>query len=64
MIPQVGDRYTWTPAAFIRPDGREGYELARSVTGRIVHVSAAHRHFTAEAVLNGYTLRETFKFSS
>lgn len=30
--------------------------------GRVVYINEEHRHFTAEADLNGKKLRESFKF--
>ena len=30
--------------------------------GRVVYINEAHRYFTAEAQIDGKTLRESFKF--
>lgn len=59
----IGDTYTWAPAAF---EGLTGIERengkVRSVSGRIVYINEAHRYYTAEAECNGYKLRESFKY--
>ena len=59
----IGDTYTRTPATF------EGTSGIMSVTTkettahrRVVYINEAHRYFTAEADINGKTLRESFKF--
>ena len=59
----IGEPFSWKPAAF------EGSTGIMSVTtkettahGRVIYINEAHRYFTAEATLNGKTLRESFKF--
>ena len=59
----IGDTYSWTPAAF------EGVSGIMSVTtkettahGRVVYINERHRYFTEEADINGIRLRESFKF--
>ena len=58
----IGDTYTWTPAAFEGASGICGFEKLKTVHDRIVYISEAHRYFTAEADFNGKKLRESFKF--
>ena len=60
----LGDAYSWQPSAFMENGWRTGKKNAQkdTVRGRIIHINAAHRGFTAEAVVNGHTLRESFKF--
>ena len=33
-----------------------------TVHGRVICVNEQHQHFTAEADVNGYKIRESFKF--
>lgn len=58
----IGDTYSWTPAAFEGASGLGSFEKPKTVHGRIVYINEAHRHFTAEAKANGFKLRESFKF--
>lgn len=58
----IGDTYSWTPAAFEGASGICGFKKPRTVHGRIVYINECHRYFTAEADINGKTLRESFKF--
>lgn len=58
----IGDTYSWTPAAFEGASGLGSFEKLRTVHGRIVYINEAHRYFTAEADTNGNKLRERFKF--
>lgn len=60
---QIGDSYTWTPAAF--EGGASGARAkkarrARAVTGRIVYIHPQRRFFTAEAKVGGGLIRECF----
>lgn len=59
----TGDTYTWIPSAF---EGRDGIMAAvnrvYSVSGRVVYINEAHRFFMAEAEVNGFKIRECFKF--
>jgi len=58
MEIRVGNMYAWKPTAFYDPKTRE---IPRTVRGTIVHVNPEHHCFTAEAIVNGYPVRETFK---
>ena len=55
---RVGNVYSWQPMAFYDPKTRE---IPRTVRGVVIHVNPAHHCFTAEAIVNGYPIRETFK---
>ena len=60
---QVGDSYTWTPAAFEgEASGERDKRLrrTRSVTGRIVYIHPQRRYFMAEAKVGSHLLRECF----
>lgn len=64
---KVGDRVTFKPSAFFTPEdvpaGAMGERrMAVRLTGRVIHVSHEHRHYTVEGDCYGYPLRETFKF--
>ena len=62
---KIGDPVTFCPSAFadapivVGPGGRN---ISRQVRGRVICVNPAHRTYTVEAEINGYRLRETFKF--
>lgn len=58
----IGDTYSWTPAAFEGASGICGFEKLKTVHGVIVYINEAHRFFLAEALVFGYMLRECFKF--
>ena len=58
----IGDTFSWKPAAFEGASGICGFEKLRTVHGRIVYINEHHRYFTAEADINGNKLRESFKF--
>lgn len=58
MEIRVGNVYSWKPTAFYDPKTRE---IPRTVRGTIVYVNPEHHCFTAEAIVNGYPIRETFK---
>lgn len=58
----IGDTYSWTPAAFEGTSGLCSFEKLRTVHGRSVYINERHRYFTAEAEVNGIKLRESFKF--
>ena len=60
---QVGDSYTWTPAAFEgEASGERDKRLrrTRSVTGRIVYIHPQRRYFLAEAKGGNAVIRECF----
>ena len=62
---RTGDTYSWAPAS---NEGASGVMEIRkergrlTVHGRVICVNERHRHFTAEADVNGYKIRESFKF--
>lgn len=58
----IGDTYSWTPAAFEGASGICNIKRLARVSGRVVYINEAHRYFTAEAELHGIKLRESFKF--
>ena len=60
----IGETYSWQPTAFMENGWRDGNKTHKkdAVHGRIVYINTAHRYFTAETVVNGYRLRESFKF--
>lgn len=39
----IGDTYSWTPAAFEGASGLGSFEKLRTVHGRIVYINEAHR---------------------
>ena len=62
---KIGDTKTFIPSAFseLSRDGRQkGYAHPAHVKGRIIAINWRHRHFTVEGVVNGYTIRESYKF--
>lgn len=59
---RINDTITWTPAAFEGANGIMSVGRCGEVHGRIVYINHKHRYFTAEADINGYKLRESFKF--
>lgn len=58
----IGDTYSWTPAAFEGASGICGFEKRKTVHGRVMYINERHRYFTAEADINGNKLRDSFKF--
>lgn len=62
MTLNVGDTYSWTPAAFEGASGLGSFEKLKTVHGRIVYINELHRYFTAVAEVNGIKIRESFKF--
>lgn len=58
----IGEPFSWKPAAFEGASGLGSFEKLRTVHGRIVYINEAHRYFTADTDINGYKLRESFKF--
>lgn len=58
----IGDTFSWKPAAFEGASGLCSFEKLKTVHGRIVYINERHRYFTAEAEVNGSRLRESFKF--
>ena len=58
----IGEPFSWTPAAFEGASGLCSFEKLRTVHGRIVYINERHRYFTAVAEVKGIKLRESFKF--
>ena len=63
--PRLGDKYSFTPEAFIGE--REGVApgrvpIPRRVTGKVVCINDAHRWFRVAYEVHGYRLSECFKF--
>ena len=56
---QVGDPYPFRPSAFMG----DGHHRTAPLTGTVIAVNRAHRHFTVAARVNGHIIRETFKFA-
>ena len=64
---QVGDKVRFVPSGFSSeptqsPLPGKKDPPPREVTGTVIAVNREHRHYTVEAKVFGYTLRETFKF--
>lgn len=62
---KIGDAKTFVPSAFSEPsrDGaQKRYCHPAHVKGKIIAINWRHRHFTVEGVVNGHTIRETYKF--
>lgn len=62
---KIGDTKVFVPSAFseLSRDGNQiRYSHPAHVKGRIIAINWRHRHFTVEGVVNGYTIRETYKF--
>ena len=55
----VGDAVAFIPAPFVH---YEHNEAPVSLSGRVIYVNDAHRHYTVEAPCNGYKIRESFMF--
>ena len=61
---QVGDKYTWTPAAWCgetaaSPPGKKK-AIPRSVTGKVIYIHPRRRYFTVQAKVNGGWITESF----
>lgn len=62
---KIGDAKTFVPSAFSelsRDGAQKRYSHPAHVRGRIIAINWRHRHFTAEGVVNGHIIRETYKF--
>ena len=60
---RIGEKITWTPAAFeheLSGERANKMRKLRSVTGRIVYIHPARRHYMAEAKVGNETIRECF----
>ena len=49
----IGDTYTWTPAAFEGASGICNIKRLPRASGRVVYINEAHRYFTVEADIDG-----------
>ena len=59
MKIEIGTPYSFRPAAFIA--SREGgIWQTPMLHGRVVYINREHGYFTAEAMVNGRALRESF----
>lgn len=64
---QIGDKMLFTPAAFgaEKSGALPGHkEIPRQVTGQVVYIHPKRWYFTVAAVVNGQTIKESFKFKS
>lgn len=63
-MPQVGDTITFVPYAFDRNARMipRGAVAPYALRGVVIDVNAEHRHYTVEAQLYGFTIRESYKF--
>lgn len=62
---KIGDTKTFVPSAFskLSRDGQQKrYSHPAHVKGRIIAINWRHQHYTVEGVVNGYTIRESYKF--
>ena len=60
MKIEIGMPYRFRPAAFMA-SRESGIWQTPEVSGRIIYINREHGYFTAEANVNGRTLRERFK---
>ena len=56
---RVGDSINWRPQAWFDTDAPWA---AKELNGRVIYVNAAHRYYTAEAIIGGRPLRESFRY--
>lgn len=62
---KIGDRKDFVPSAFseLTRDGEQKrYRVPVQIRGHIIAINWRHRHFTVEGEVNGYIIRETYKF--
>lgn len=62
---KVGEAKVFVPSAFselTRDGAQKRYRVPIQIRGRIIAINWTHRHFTVEGVVNGHTIRETYKF--
>lgn len=64
---RIGDKVRFIPSAFCPETAKYTAKKQkdpppRYVTGKIININRAHRHYTARYTVFGYTLTETFKF--
>lgn len=55
----IGTPYSFRPAAFMA-SREEGTWQTPVLHGRIIYINREHGYFTAEAMVNGRALRESF----
>lgn len=58
--PDIGDPMQFRPSAFAAYEGNTARR--NMLNGRVVYINETHRYYTAEAVCNGYVIRESWKF--
>ena len=58
----IGEPFSWKPAAFEGASGLGSFEKLRTVYGRIVYINEAHRYFTAEARSMGRSSERALSF--
>lgn len=64
-IPSIGSKVTFIPTAFTAGTGAKGLggsEVPRKITGTVTYINRRHRFYTVEYKIDGYTMRECFKF--
>lgn len=62
---KIGDAKTFVPSAFSelsRDGAQKRYSHPAHVKGKIIAINWRNRHFTVEGEVNGYIIRETYKF--
>ena len=59
MKIEIGTPYSFRPAAFMA-SRESGMWQTPEVSGRIIYINREHGYFTAEAMVNGRALRESF----
>nr|WP_317324489.1 hypothetical protein [uncultured Flavonifractor sp.] len=60
---RLGEKITWTPAAFeheLSGERANRMRKLRSVTGRIVYIHPENRYYLAEARVGSEVIRECF----
>lgn len=55
----IGTPYSFRPTAFAAAE-HCGLRTAPVLHGRVIYINREHGYFTAEATVNGRTLRESF----
>lgn len=56
---KVGDPIAWRPQVWTDTDDPR---MLRELRGTVIYVNEAHRYYTAEALVGGRPLRESFRF--
>ena len=60
MKIEIGTPYSFRPTAFSAAE-HCGLRIAPVLHGRVIYINCEHGYFTAEAMVNGHVLRESFK---